>query len=411
MKNFLERIFILFIVSLYSSSIVFAQSSDLRIDSRERVTVQFKLFNNLVMLQGSFNGSDTLNLILDTGVKNSIILNKEIGDQLNLDYGRSVNLLGTGSDQVISALVVDSSHLDLYGVSGNIRNLLVLEEDYLQLKENFGAEIHGILGSDIFRRFLVKIDYVSHNITFYKPSSYKPGRWYTKIPVEIMNGKPYIDMVVKNNDGAGFKTKLLLDLGASHSALFELGTHDSLSLPENYITCSLGRGLGGEIIGHKARIKHVLLDEFRLDNVIVSYTNPYIHIADSSDIYRHGTLGAEVIMRFTVVIDYFNECLYLRKNKFYKSSFEYNMSGIDLLVRGKNLNLFYISNVAVNSPAEEAGAQRGDLILSINGSKTKRYTIDDLQRLFHSRNKKWIRIEALRDNRLVEYKFRLRRDL
>jgi hypothetical protein len=388
-----------------------SQLKPLSIEHGESTTFKFRLFNNLVLLKGSLNGSDTLTLILDTGVKNSIILNKSIGDKLGLSYSRSVNLLGTGSDQIISALVVDSTHLNLYGVSGSIKTLLVLEEDYLQIRESFGADVHGILGYDIFRRFIVRIDYVNHQITFYYPSAFKESRWFTRIPMDIINGKPYIDVQVKRDKFNGYTTKLLLDLGASHSALFELETHDSLALPDKHISCNLGRGLGGDIAGYKARVKYLAIDEFHIEDAIVSYTHPYIHIKDSSDIYRHGTVGAEIFTRFTIIIDYFNKAVYLRKNSFFKSKFEYNMSGLDLMAKGKNLNLFYISNVAKDSPSDQAGALPGDLILSINGINTLQYDIDELQRLFHSRNKRWIRIQALRNNQILEYKFRLKREI
>ncbi|MEG0762174.1 MAG: peptide-binding protein, partial [Chryseobacterium sp.] len=44
---------------------------------------------------------------------------------------------------------------------------------------------------------------------------------------------------------------------------------------------------------------------------------------------RKGSLGGEILRRFTVVFDYPNQKLYLKKNGNYNDSFNFNMSGLD----------------------------------------------------------------------------------
>ncbi len=44
---------------------------------------------------------------------------------------------------------------------------------------------------------------------------------------------------------------------------------------------------------------------------------------------RKGSIGAEIMRRFSVVFDYQNQKLYLKKNRNFNDPFNFNMSGLD----------------------------------------------------------------------------------
>ena len=49
---------------------------------------------------------------------------------------------------------------------------------------------------------------------------------------------------------------------------------------------------------------------------------------------RIGSVGGEILKRFTVVFDYQNEQMYLKKNKDFNAPFNYNKSGIKIQHNG-----------------------------------------------------------------------------
>lgn len=408
LKKYLPLSLVLLFFTVHQLS---SQIDDLKINSGKRCYIPFKNFNNLILIRGSVNGSDTLNFILDTGVRNTIIIKKSLADSLKLNYHSKINLLGAVSDKKVNAYVVNQAFLDLYKIEGIISSLIVLEEDYLQLKDFFGTEIHGILGYDIFRQFIVRIDYSSHLLTFFNPGEYDPGRRWDKIPIKIENGKPYMNAEVTINDSLQCRPTLLVDLGASHSSLFELGSDDALNLPETFIHSNLGRGLGGEIHGFKARIKNITLGKYPLNDVVVNYAFPIDSVVENRQVYRNGTIGGEILARFHVVFDYPNGFMYIKKNKFFKKKFNYNMSGIELYVKGDKLNLFYVNEVAENSPAQKAGIMAGDLILSLNGIKSSALSLDDFNHMFRNKPGKNIKLEILRKNQLLKIQFKLKKEI
>ncbi|MEZ4980651.1 MAG: hypothetical protein R2769_03505 [Saprospiraceae bacterium] len=79
--------------------------------------------------------------------------------------------------------------------TGNLRAynqpLLVLDEDYFRFEEFTGVQIHGILGANLFRRFIVKIDYKKKVITLTKPEGlHQTGKGATEIPIIVHKNKP-----------------------------------------------------------------------------------------------------------------------------------------------------------------------------------------------------------------------------
>src|SRR5687767_6096030 len=158
-------------------------------DGKTKVTIPIEINNNLIVVPVVLNGALPLKFILDTGVRTAILTQKSFTDILNLPYSRKYTISGPGGEKLVDAYVTNNVSLELPGVLGRGHALLVLEEDYLELRNYMGTDVHGILGYELFSRFLIKIDYEKKILTLMSPERFKPGSKYERIPIRIEDTK------------------------------------------------------------------------------------------------------------------------------------------------------------------------------------------------------------------------------
>ncbi len=88
----------------------------------------------------------------------------------------------------------------------------MLEEDYLELRNYLGADVQGILGYELFSRFIVTIDYEKKEMILQRPEKFKPSRKAQKLKISVEDTKPYIRTRVGVTDSTSVNAKLLIDM-------------------------------------------------------------------------------------------------------------------------------------------------------------------------------------------------------
>src|SRR5687768_443477 len=185
-------------------------------DGKKKVQIPIEVYNNLIVVPVVLNGALPLKFILDTGVRTAILTEKTFSDILNLSYSRKYSISGPGGEQIIDAYITNNVSLELPGVTGRGHALLVLGEDYLELRNYLGTDVHGILGYELFSRFIIEVDYDKKVLTLSVPPRFRKKRNYQSIPIKIEDTKPYVTTSVVLADGTQLTAKLLVDSGASH---------------------------------------------------------------------------------------------------------------------------------------------------------------------------------------------------
>ena len=199
-----------------------------------------------------------------------------------------------------------------------------------------------------------------------------------------------------------------MDTGASLSMLLHANTSEDLKLPENFVKGSIGRGLGGILEGFLGRLKRLEFGEFYFNNIITNYQDVSETINRESISKRNGIFGNALMRRFNVLIDYPRQKLYLQAHRRYNKNFKYDKSGLELIVIGKKLKTIQVYNIISNSPAKEAGFQKGDRILSVNYIPTNLIGLKGISNKLTRKNGKKIRIKIRRRGRTMIIKFKLR---
>jgi len=376
-------------------------------DGKKRVVIPIKIQNNLIVVPVILNDVLPLKFIVDTGVRTAILTQKAFSDILQLAYNRKYSIAGPGGEKLIDAYVTNNVSLTLPGVTGKGHALLVLEEDYLELRNHLGVDVHGILGYELFSRFIVEIDYIKKTMTLTLPEKFHSRKRYEEIPMLIEDTKPFVLTSINLSPTNTMTAKLLMDTGASHGLLLEPNSDPRIVVPTNTVSTVIGRGLGGVITGKTGRIESLKLGTYSLNNVLVNFPDPnsYMDTLKSTLTFRHGTIGGEILSRFTVIFNYPQGKIYLKKNSAFKKKFYLNLSGIDVMAKGAKLNTFEIVSVRNSSPGEKAGILEGDMLIMVNGNLTSELSLNVINGLLNSKPGKKVTVVIERNK--VRYTIQL----
>ncbi|MEM7187586.1 MAG: retropepsin-like aspartic protease [Bacteroidota bacterium] len=322
---------------------VFSQGGFQLPHGKKKDRIPFKLVNNLVVIPVEVNGKE-LSFLLDTGVDHTLLFNLEERDSMLINNVTPVLLRGLGEGGDIEALKSRNNQIRVGKAVDTDHKIYVIFNQALNFSPRMGIPIHGIIGYDLFKDFVVKTDYESELITLYEPESYKPRRCRNceSFDIVISRNKPYVRNKIVSNDATTHEVTLLIDSGASDALWLFDEDYGITDTPKNYFTDFLGLGLSGRVNGKRSKLREVSMGSFSFKNVNVAYPDSLAlkNLRRSSS--RHGTLGSDILRRFTVTMDYGSKKLTLKKNNHYKRPFHYNMSGIVLehsgLVPVKSVN-------------------------------------------------------------------------
>ena len=378
---------------------------------KKSITINFKSSNNLIIIPVTINNSDTLNFILDTGVKSPIITELPFVNKLNLNYLQPINVQGLGEGEQLTAYRSTNNTISLNELVAYNQEILMVISENFQISHILGIPVHGLIGFNLFKDYVVKVDYSEHKITLTKPEYfvYKDREKDIILPLSFEQGKPFVKTSIVTDKNEEVPVKLLVDTGASDAMWLSTNSDSRISLPEKNIETFLGRGLSGDLYGKKGRIGAIWVGPLVLYEPIVAF--PENDIADqligTND--RNGTLGAEILRRFYLTIDYPGKRLILRPNADLKDEFNYNMSGLEVTNPMPGLPIFLISNIRKNSPAYYAGVLENDQIISLNSTGNKSLTLNDINLLFQSQQDRRIKMTLLRNGEQVKTEFFLKK--
>ncbi len=381
----------------------FASDTVFFTSKRKSISLPFKLVHNLIIIPVQINDSQPLNFILDSGVRNTLITRLNFSDSLSLNQAGRITIQGLGKGHEIEAIYSKGNTMQMPGIRGDNHQVYVLMEDVFDLSMRMGMPVHGIIGYDLFRNFIVRINYHTKTLTLYRPDTKlqlpRKGEVY---PLQIENTKAYVEAAVKQHNGDTINVKLVIDTGASHSVSLYLPTDERLQLPPKVMEAYLGRGLSGDINGKVGRINSFRLGKYELQNLPASYPDEESIQAALSLANRNGNLGSDILKRFTVIFDYPHKRMVLVPNRKYKEPFYYNLTGFEISTPLPGANLYVVSHVINDSPAEQSGLLPGDQLVYINGRDCKQLALDELLKLFDSKPGRKVRLKLRRDSKLVD---------
>src|SRR5690606_5124436 len=187
---------IILLLCLFTLSTVAAAQDRFRINNDQgKFILPFDLVNNLVIVPLEINGLE-LSFLVDTGVDATILFSLGNQDTLDLKNTESILLKGLGEGEPIRALKSSGNEVRL-GEAVNKNLSLYLVFDYpLDLSNRMGVPIHGIIGNNLFRDFVIEVDYIRKRLVVYDPESYFPRKCKNCDELDLVfhKNKPYINI-------------------------------------------------------------------------------------------------------------------------------------------------------------------------------------------------------------------------
>jgi len=421
-----------------------AQNTFKFVTNTDKIEIPFKFISNLIIVEAEVNNVK-LNLIFDTGVKQTVLINLKSPDSINLKNLKTKMFSGIGKEKIgIDGLSSRHNKINLsYKIQNTDATFYIITGVEFHFSESIGFNINGFIGGELIKDYLVKIDYKHHKLIFYKPAlfDYNKLKRYHHYPLEIINDKPYIYAQIQNRKKSAVTKplKFLLDTGNSDNIWLLTPKNLEMTHTQKSVRDYFGLGFSGSIEGKRTKIYKFIFDK--------KYKFKYVYLGLPDSIYfSHiiaknpfdGLIGNEILRRFFVWFDYKNKRIYLKKyHKNYGARFVFNDIGLNLIYDGKipvkvkkvvtefdsrssNENTtvyteesyvyrykivdrFVINYIRKDSPADKAGLMKGDILLKIDDVNIYQYRLDELEKKFFYHNRKHLNFLIKRKGLILSF--------
>lgn len=414
--------------------------ADFSITGQDKITLPFRFVNNIIVIPVTVNGIE-LHFVLDSGVGETLLFSLD-NKEINFNNIEKISFTGLGGANSVEGLRSSNNKVTIAGnfADTNHKICIILNEDF-NISSHIGIPVNGIMGYDFFKNYPVEIDYVAHKIYIYNSvKEISNLHKYENLYITMDRNKPYIQAMLHIR-GKDTDAKMLIDIGNSDALWIFPKAIEGFQYRGAQIEDYLGRGFNGDIKGKRGRINSVTLGKYTLRQPIVAM--PYDESIQSMSLAkgRMGSIGTEILSRFSVIIDYPGNRFYFKKNKFFSYPFKYNMSGLDIkhdgvqwaetLVKmelespyqpkGSGMKsgteiykspaqfqykfelkpAYTIAGVRKGSPGDDAGLLEGDQVLAIKSIPTTQLSLQDIYQLLSLKEDKTISIEVKRNGKVL----------
>ena len=421
--------------------LIFAFSSaqkGFEISNPKKTVIPFKLINNLVFIPVNINGVD-LTFLLDSGVNETILFSLD-NKEVNFNEIEKIKFSGLGESVHIEGLKSENNIVNIGKDYKDFEHtIFIILDESINFSSHVGIPVNGIMGYQFFKNHRIEINFTSKKITVFNEEKKfnQRQKTFTEFPITIEGNKPYLIAEVEMNNEK-VSSKMLLDLGNSDAVWLFPKLIDNFEYNRPNINDYLGRGFNGDIFGKRSRIHRLYLGKFSFEQPLTAMPDEYSIQNLKLVPNRKGSIGSDILRRFTVIFDYPDQRIFLKKNRNYQDPFSFNSSGLDIqqvgmlwekdLVRietkknmaysgdSENRKLpenfqynfvlkprFSVAGCRKDSPCFVAGIRKNDELLTINKRPIGDLTMEKINNYFKEEDGKKINIKVQRDGQILNF--------
>ena len=261
--------------------------------------------------------------------------------------------------------------LDLGGLSFRDQTMLKLD---FSPKPVEGFQVGGMLGFEMFRRFVSIIDYQKNELTLIDPARFTAAdraRAGVAVPFVFYDHMPQVTgrlgtLPARHNIDTGSRSEVTL------ARPFVERTKLREAYPEG-VKAVDGWGVGGPSRSYVVRATSLSLGAVTIETPVAGLATQGKGVFTDENF--DGNIGSGLLKRFVVTFDYDRQLMYLRRiapPPVDAGTFDRCGCWLNLANDG-----FEIKDIAAGGPAEAAGLKVGDVVTAIDGAPAGSVSLSD----------------------------------
>jgi PDZ domain/Aspartyl protease len=325
--------------------------------------IPFHLINNHIYGAARVNKRGPYVFLFDTGGTNDITptLARTVGLEIvgrTPEFGAGAGIMEGGFTRVLELQVGDAV------LRNQVFSVTPLEDQ----EPIEGTPMAGLVGYEVFSRFVTRIDYGAGMITLMDTRNFDPQDAGTPVKFVFHAHIPEVTGTFE-----GLPARYSIDTGARFELMLTKSYAAQTDLRAKHpkgIDSVYGWGVGGAARGYVTRASEISLGDVTVNDVVTD-----LSLQDRGGL--SGSIGGGILKRFVVTFDYAHQTIYLKPRPrpiadigtFDRAGMWFNTSS-----QG-----FEIVDVVKGAPAEQAGLHVGDTILAVDGEAVAKLHLYDLR--------------------------------
>lgn len=341
-------------------------------EGRTSIVLPFELLNNHIYVSASVDDGPPRRFLVDTGGVN--LLTSEAANELGIESSGAFEARGVGAETV-EARIARIARFTLGEAPESARfedtTFVILPLDGVESAE--GVDFAGLVGFELFRRFVVTIDYARHRMTLTLPDAFEDRTGGVRVPFELDDRTPVVEGAIDGVPGV-----FSIDTGSRSTVDLHAPFAAEHGLAAEYvpaIEAVAGWGVGGSVRSQVSRGTLLELGDVDIPGPLVEIAQ--VEQGAYTDRYTAGNVGGGVLKRFTVTFDYQRQEMTLEPNHLFDDPDPFDRSGLWINRDGEG---FRIEDVVAGGPGDEAGLRVGERIVAVDGADASRVRLPDLRR-------------------------------
>ena len=371
--------------------------------------ISFDPYKHVIWIPVRVNGGPLLNFAFDSAAAHSAI-DWDRAEELKLPFASLGEQYAGSGDAMARIGEAKDLSLTLPGASLQLPRMGVAS--LRSVSESYGRRMDGLVGAELFERYVVELDWEQRSFKFHDPQQFRYSGQGAALPLIVAGGMPFVRIQVSVPGVEPIEGIFLVDCPhpgtviinrpfVEQHGLLDAARKNLPRLAMQYIEGVNGRS---EIL--YGRIPKLKIGPYVLPAPVVGFSQAKGGALAQENF--HGILGAEILRRFKVFVDYRGEQIILEPKAAMTSPFDHDASGMRLRSMGSDFREHVIIGVVEDSPAAKARLQEGDRLIEIGGKPAKTLPLGEILEML-KREGETVLLKLQRGAQTVEVKLDLRR--
>jgi PDZ domain len=269
--------------------------------------------------------------------------------------------------------------LNMTGVDISVPNLA--QSASSDFGSRVGRTYEGTIGNDVLSGVVVEINYARQTVQFHAPAAFQYSGNGKSLPLTFVDGMPVVRAKFSAGGRKSGEALFIVNTALDASLVISDKFAQSHHLFSHMKTIPVAPGelnVAGNAVF--VRFERLELGPFNVDAPLAVFAQGKLP-GEAND-HIAGEIGAGVLRRFSVVLDYPRQVMILDPNGDIRSEDRENMSGISIAASGPGWKTFEVTQVRSGTPGSDAGVQKGDLIEGVDDEAAADMSLEAIRALF-----------------------------